>query len=53
MLHSEHIVVGKIVFSGISMGRGRNVCVIYAEIVYLNFFDTYLIVVTRVHLWVI
>jgi hypothetical protein len=45
----------KIVFSGISVGLGRNVCVIYAEIVYLSFFfsDMYLMVVTHVCLWVI
>jgi hypothetical protein len=48
MLHSKHcyIVVGKTVFSGISVGHGRNVWVICAEIVYLTFFfDVYLIVV--------
>ena len=40
MLHSTHcyVAVGTIVFSGISVGLGRNVCVIYAEIVHLTFF---------------
>jgi hypothetical protein len=55
MLHSKHcyIVVKKIVYSGISIGLGKNVCVIYAEILTSLFFDMYLIVVTHVCLGVI